>query len=229
MLKKLMSSIVIGSIVLSMAGCSSNEQPKEQVYIIKHIDSQGKETKVQVTKEQYDKEVEAAKEAGEEVTTETKTTKQEPKQPAAKQEEVKETTKPQVTKKEAAPKEVKKEEPKQQNDNIDADTGLAKVKDGTHLQEEADKQDKQIKQEEDDSVWTKDSCPECGKPAFNCICDGDTDADIDNSTTTIYEHKNVVPDELQGDDYKEPECPDCGQPLSKCPFNGGHTTVEENK
>lgn len=226
MLKKLMSSIVIGSIVLSMVGCSSNEQPKEQVYIIKHIDSQGKETKEQVTKEQYDKEVEAAKEAGEEVTTETKTTKQEPKQSAAKQEKVKETTKPQVTKKEAVPKEVKKEEPKQQNDNIDPDTGLAKVKDGTHLGEEADKQDKQ---NEDYGVWNKDYCPECGKPVDKCICDGDTDADIDDSTTTIYEHKNVVPDELQGDDYKEPECPDCGQPLSKCPFNGGHTTVEENK
>ena len=106
MLKKLMSSIIIGSIVLSMVGCSSNEQPKEQVYIIKHIDSQGKETKEQVTKEQYDKEVEAAKEAGEEVTTETKTTKQEPKQPAAKQ-EVKHQSKPEVTKKEAAPEEVK--------------------------------------------------------------------------------------------------------------------------
>ena len=58
MLKKLMSGIVIGSMVLSMVGCSSNEQPKEQVYIIKHVDSQGNETKEQVTKEQYDKEVE---------------------------------------------------------------------------------------------------------------------------------------------------------------------------
>ena len=140
MLKKLMSSIVIGSIVLSMAGCSSNEQPKEQVYIIKHIDSQGKETKEQVTKEQYDKEVEAAK-----------------------QEEVKETTKPQVTKKEAAPKEVKKEEPKQQNDNIDTDTGLAKVKDGTHLEEEAKKQEEQgiiepeeEYNEEDDEDWIRE-------------------------------------------------------------------------
>ena len=33
MLKKLMSGIVIGSMVLSMVGCSGNEQPKEQVYI----------------------------------------------------------------------------------------------------------------------------------------------------------------------------------------------------
>ena len=225
MLKKLMSGIVIGSMILSMVGCSSNEQPKEQVYIIKHVDSQGNETKEQVTKEQYDKEVEAAKEAGEEVTTETKTTKQEPKQPVAKQ-EVKHQSKPEVTKKEAAPEEVKQQPKQKQNNNIDPDTGLAKVKGGTHLGEEADKQDKQ---NEDYGVWNKDYCPECGKPAFNWICDGDTDPDIDNSTTTIYEHKNVVPDELKGDDYKEPECPDCGQPLSKCDFNGGHTTVIENE
>ena len=225
MLKKLMSSIVIGSIVLSMAGCSSNEQPKEQVYIIKHIDSQGKETKEQVTKEQYDKEVEAAKEAGEEVTTETKTTKQEPKQPAAKQEKVKETTKPQVTKKEAAPKEVKKEEPKQQNDNIDPDTGLAKVKDGTHLQEEADKQDKQ---NEDYGVWNKDYCPECGKPLDKCICDGDTDDNIDYSNTPIY-NDYQEPDEFKEedeDDYvqipkdyhiivDDTKCRDCGE-LKEC-------------
>ena len=169
MLKKLMSSIVIGSIVLSMAGCSSNEQPKEQVYIIKHIDSQGKETKEQVTKEQYDKEVEAAK-----------------------QEEVKETTKPQVTKKEAAPKEVKKEEPKQQNDNIDTDTGLAKVKDGTHLGEEADKQDKQ---DEDYGVWNKDYCPECQQPVDKCICNGD------GNTT---------------DEWGNTLCPNCGWPKDNC-------------
>ena len=77
--------------------------------------------------------------------------------------------------------EVKKQQPKQQpkeqikkdttkkeqNDNIDPETGLAKVKHGTHLQEEADKQ------EEDYGIWTKDYCPECGQPIDDCICDGD--------------------------------------------------------
>ena len=58
-----MSGIVIGSMVLGMVGCSSNEQPKEQVYIIKHVDSQGNETKEQVTKQEYDKQVKEAKEA----------------------------------------------------------------------------------------------------------------------------------------------------------------------
>ena len=161
MLKKLMSGIVIGSMVLSMVGCSSNEQPKEQVYIIKHVDSQGNESKEQVTKEQYDKEVEAAKEAGKKVTTETKDT--------TKEEVKKDTTK------------------KEQNDNIDPETGLAKVKHGKHLQEEADKQD------EDYGVWTKDYCPECGQPIDDCICDGDTDPDMDYSNTQIY------------DDYQEPD------------------------
>ena len=161
MLKKLMSGIVIGSMVLSMVGCSSNEQPKEQVYIIKHVDSQGNETKEQVTKQEYDKQVKEAKEAGKKVTTETKDT--------TKEQIKKDTTK------------------KEQNDNIDPETGLAKVKHGTHLQEEADKQD------EDYGVWTKDYCPECGQPIDDCICDGDTDPDMDYSNTPVY------------DDYQEPD------------------------
>ena len=190
MLKKLMSSIVIGSIVLSMVGCTAtNESDKQQAEDI--INSTKQEQQVELKEKEVKKEQEQPKEHPKE-------------------------------QQQSKPKESKKK----QNDNIDPGTGLAKVKDGTHLGEEADKQDKQ---NEDYDIWNKDYCPECGKPAFNCICDGDTDADIDNSTTTIYEHKNVVPDELQGDDYKELECPDCGQPLSKCPFNGGHTTVEENK
>ena len=198
MLRKLMSSIVIGSIVLSMAGCTATkESDKQQAQDI--INSTKQEQQVQPKEEEVKKEQEQPK--------------QQPKVQPKEQPKQQQQSKP-------------KESKKKQNDNIDPGTGLAKVKDGTHLGEEADKQDKQ---DEDYGVWNKDYCPECGKPAFNCICDGDTDADIDDSTTTIYEHKNVVPDELKGDDYKEPECPDCGQPLSKCPFNGGHTTVEENK
>ena len=160
MLKKLMSGIVIGSMVLSMVGCSNNEQPKEQVYIIKHVDSQGNESKEQVTKEQYDKEVEAAKEAGKKVTTGTKDT--------TKEEVKKDTTK------------------KEQNDNIDPETGLAKVKHGKHLQEEADKQ------EEDYGIWTKDYCPECGQPIDDCICDGDG-----------YTNSNL-------NDVQEYQCSNCG-------------------
>ena len=77
MLKKLMSSIVIGSLVLSMVGCTSEEQPQEQTYIIKYVDSEGNVTKKKVTEDEYKKEVEVAKQAGKKVTTQTKTTNEE--------------------------------------------------------------------------------------------------------------------------------------------------------
>ena len=59
----------------------------------------------------------------------------------------------------------KKEQPKkkEQNDNIDPETGLANVKDGTHLEEEAKKQEelgiiepKEEYNEEDDEDWIKE-------------------------------------------------------------------------
>ena len=75
---------------------------------------------------------------------------------------------------------------KEQNDNIDPETGLAKVKHGKHLQEEADKQD------EDYGVWTKDYCPECGQPIDDCICDGDG-----------YTNSNL-------NDVQEYQCSNCG-------------------
>ena len=97
--------------------------------------------------------------------------------------------KEEVKKEQEQPKEqIKKDTTKkEQNDNIDPETGLAKVKHGKHLQEEADKQD------EDYGVWTKDYCPECGQPIDDCICDGDCDPDMDYSNTQIY------------DDYQEPD------------------------
>ena len=75
---------------------------------------------------------------------------------------------------------------KEQNDNIDPETGLAKVKHGKHLQEEADKQ------EEDYGIWTKDYCPECGQPIDDCICDGDG-----------YTNSNL-------NDVQEYQCSNCG-------------------
>ena len=59
----------------------------------------------------------------------------------------------------------KKEQPKkkEQNDNIDPETGLAKVKDGTHLEEEAKKQEEEgiiepeeEYNEEDDEDWIRE-------------------------------------------------------------------------
>ena len=143
MLKKLMSLAVIGSIVLSMVGCTDTKES------VKH-----------------------------EVPDTSNSTRQEqqvqPKKEEVKKQQPKEEVKKDTTKKE-------------QNDNIDPETGLAKVKHGKHLQEEADKQ------EEDYGIWTKDYCPECGQPIDDCICDGDTDPDMDYSNTPIY------------DDYQEPD------------------------
>ena len=76
-MKKILSGIVIGSLVLSMVGCTSKEQPQEQVYTIKYVDSEGNVTKKQVSEEEYNKEVEEAKKAGKKVTTQTKTTNEE--------------------------------------------------------------------------------------------------------------------------------------------------------
>ena len=97
-------------------------------------------------------------------------------------------TKKEEVKKQQPKEQIKKDTTKkEQNDNIDPETGLAKVKHGKHLQEEADKQ------EEDYGIWTKDYCPECGQPIDACICNGDCDPDIDYSNTQIY------------DDYQEPD------------------------
>ena len=149
MLKKLMCGIVIGSMVLSMVGCTDTKESTKQ-QIEDTSNSTRQEQQVQPKKEEVKK--------------------QQPK------EEVKKDT----TKKE-------------QNDNIDPETGLAKVKHGTHLQEEADKQD------EDYGVWTKDHCPECQQPIDDCICDGDTDPDMDYSNTQIYDDYQE-PDEFKQDD-----------------------------
>ena len=74
-------------------------------------------------------------------------------------EEVKEQPKKEVK------EEPKKEQPKkkEQDDNIDSETGLAKVKDGTHLEEEAKKQEElgiigpeEEYNEEDDEDWIRE-------------------------------------------------------------------------
>ena len=152
MLKKLMSGIVIGSIVLSMVGCTDTKES------VKH-----------------------------EVADTSNSTRQEqqvqPKKEEVKKQQPKEEVKKDTTKKE-------------QNDNIDPETGLAKVKHGTHLQEEADKQ------EEDYGIWTKDYCPECGQLIDDCICDGDTDDSIDYNNTPIYNDYRD-PDEFNEEDDED--------------------------
>ena len=107
---------------------------------------------------------------------------------STRQEQQVQTKKEEVKKEQEQPKEqIKKDTTKkEQNDNIDPETGLAKVKHGKHLQEEADKQ------EEDYGIWTKDYCPECGQPIDDCICDGDG-----------YTNSNL-------NDVQEYQCSNCG-------------------
>lgn len=155
MLKKLMSGIVIGSMVLSMVGCTDTKESTKQ-QIEDTVNSTKQEQQVQPKKEEVKK--------------------QQPK------EEVKKDT----TKKE-------------QNDNIDPETGLAKVKHGKHLQEEADKQ------EEDYGIWTKDYCPECGQPIDDCICDGDTE---DNNLNDVQQY----------------QCSNCGE---YCTLGAEHTCTSQ--
>ena len=155
MLKKLMSGIVIGSMVLSMVGCTDTKESTKQ-QIEDTSNSTRQEQQVQPKKEEVKK--------------------QQPK------EEVKKDT----TKKE-------------QNDNIDPETGLAKVKHGKHLQEEADKQ------EEDYGIWTKDYCPECGQPIDDCICDGDTE---DNNLNDVQQY----------------QCSNCGE---YCTLGAEHTCTSQ--
>ena len=155
MLKKLMSGIVIGSMELSMVGCTDTKES------VKH-----------------------------EVPATSNSTRQE-QQVQPKKEEVK---------KQQPKKEVKKDTTKkEQNDNIDPETGLAKVKHGTHLQEEADKQ------EEDYGIWTKDYCPECGQPIDDCICDGDTE---DNNLNDVQQY----------------QCSNCGE---YCTLGAEHTCTSQ--
>ena len=66
-------------------------------------------------------------------------------------EEVKEEPKEEPKQVEKEPTKKEKQKKKEQNDNIDPETGLANVKDGTHLEEEAKKQEEEgiIEPEED--------------------------------------------------------------------------------
>ena len=109
--------------------------------------------------------------------------------------------KEEVKKEQEQPKEqIKKDTTKkEQNDNIDPETGLAKVKHGKHLQEEADKQD------EDYGIWTKDYCPECGQPIDDCICDGDTE---DNNLNDVQQY----------------QCSNCGE---YCTLGAEHTCTSQ--
>ena len=135
-----MKKILVLLITLLMVGCEAKD-PEKPKQIIKEATKQ--EQQVEQPKEEVKEEPKKVE------------IKEEPK------EEVKQVEKelPKKTEpKKEVPKKIEKEPPKkeqpkkkEQDDNIDPETGLANVKDGTHLEEEAKKQEEEgiIEPEED--------------------------------------------------------------------------------
>ena len=134
-----MKKILVLLVALLMVGCEAKDPEKPKQIIEKAVKQ---EQQVEQPKEEP-KEEQQVDEPKEEV-------KEEPKKEAPKKIEKEPTKKEQPKKKE-------------QDDNIDPETGLAKVKDGTHLEEEAKKQEElgiiepeEEYNEEDDEDWIRD-------------------------------------------------------------------------
>ena len=118
-----MKKILVLLVALLMVGCEAKESEKPKQIIEKAVKQE----------QQVDKPKEEVKEKPKEEAKQVE--KELPKKAEPKK------TEPKKTEKELP----KKEEPKkkEQNDNIDPETGLANVKDGTHLEEEAKKQEEE--------------------------------------------------------------------------------------
>ena len=135
-----MKKILVLLVALLMVGCEAKDTEKPKQIIEKAVKQ---EQQIDKTKEEPKQEQQVDKPKVE--------IKEKPQQVE------KELPKKEEPKKEAPKKTVKefpkKEQPKkkEQDDNIDPETGLAKVKDGTHLEEEAKKQEEEgiIEPEED--------------------------------------------------------------------------------
>ena len=151
-----MKKILVLLIALLMVGCEAKDTEKPKQIIEKAVKQE----------QQVEQPKEEPKEEAKKVENREKP-KEEPKEEA--QEIEKELPKKEEPKKEA-PKKIekettKKEQPKkkEQDNNIDPETGLANVKDGTHLEEEAKKQEelgiiepKEEYNEEDDEDWIRE-------------------------------------------------------------------------
>ena len=142
-----MKKMLVLLVVLLMVGCEANDSEKPKQIIEKAVKQE----------QQIDKPKEEVKEEPkEEPKEEVKQVEKElPKKEEPKKEPPKETVK------ESPKKEIPKK--KEQDDNIDPETGLANVKDGTHLEEEAKKQveegiiePEEEYNEEDDEDWIRE-------------------------------------------------------------------------
>ena len=142
-----MKKILVLLVTLLMVGCEAKDPEKPKQIIEKTVKQE----------QQIDKPKEEIKEEPkEEPKEEVKQVEKElPKKTEPKKEAPKKTVK-EYPKKEEAKK-------KEQDDNIDPETGLANVKDGTHLEEEAKKQEelgiiepKEEYNEEDNEDWIRE-------------------------------------------------------------------------
>ena len=138
-----MKKILVLLIALLMVGCEAKDTEKPKQIIEKVVKQE----------QQIDKPKEEVKEEPKEEVKQVE--KELPKKTEPKKEEPKKTVK----------ESPKKEQPKkkEQDDNIDPETGLANVKDGTHLEEEAKKQEElgiiepeEEYNEEDDEDWIRE-------------------------------------------------------------------------
>ena len=118
-----MKKILVLLVVLLMVGCEAKDTEKPKQIIEKAVKQE----------QQIDKPKEEVKEKPKEEVKQVE--KELPKKTEPKKEAPKKTVKESPKKEEAKKKE--------QDDNIDPETGLAKVKDGTHLEEEAKKQEEE--------------------------------------------------------------------------------------
>ena len=138
-----MKKMLVLLVVLLMVGCEAKDTEKPKQIIEKAVKQE----------QQVDKPKEEVKEKPKEEAKQVE--KELPKKTEPKKEAPKKTIK----------ESPKKEQPKkkEQDDNIDPETGLAKVKDGTHLEEEAKKQEElgiiepeEEYNEEDDEDWIRE-------------------------------------------------------------------------
>ena len=138
-----MKKILVLLVVLLMVGCEAKDTEKPKQIIEKTVKQE----------QQIDKPKEEPKQE-QQVDKPKEEVEEKPKEEAK-----------QVEKELPKKEEPKKEEPKkkEQDDNIDPETGLAKVKDGTHLEEEAKKQEElgiiepeEEYNEEDDEDWIRE-------------------------------------------------------------------------
>ena len=155
-----MKKMLVLLVMLLMAGCEPKDPEKPKQIIEKAVKQ---EQQIDKPKEEPKQEQQVDK-PKEEVKEEPK---KEPKQ-VEKELPKKEEPKKEVPKK-TVKESPKKEQPKkkEQDDNIDPETGLANVKDGTHLEEEAKKQEElgiiepeeepeEEYNEEDDEDWIRE-------------------------------------------------------------------------